>query len=662
MPKISVVDIPTPDNTFDRLGTQSYANALAQFIIECDTPLTIGIQGEWGSGKTSLLNMIQQGIFSAEIKTRGRGDSQTGRDVYKTIWINTWEHSILKSPEETLVSIMGELTDTIVECDGKWETAQKAKRLLGDLARGMVKVGASAAAGKTAADLADSLMAPSENSVAKLRSALDEAIQGIIDRTPIERFVVFIDDLDRLDPTNAVQVLELLKNIFSVSNCVFVLAIDYQVVVKGLKEKFGEMNEQNEWEFRAFFDKIIQLPFMMPIGAYDLKSYVDSLLVDTGYFTSKEVKLIPWIPIVIRNTLGQNPRSLKRMVNSLSLINVHRNIQGTKIPPKLKTASDIPIEISIRAIVLSLVCIQIAFPKIFELLTINPDFVSWDDEFVSAMTHGENEGDSALTEALERAKTINEEDFDEGWEEAVFKIVWINKWQRPKLVDISQTLSIIKDKIVRYEDNSEHFAEMMQWAMKQAIVTSIVSSDQRSITSDSEEEDAIARRNAMGFWNGLKSALKDSGSVFESAIRPNTTGSTTTRRLEGTDDCLIILSARASGFLKLISETGDVGENYRIFTFLQSHMNEIEDATQCKVRFRIKPDNVKQSMALVCLREDVPNRGNMMNAAPAEQKIYFAALADVAPKFESILAKLTEDYARVRSEQDAGVEIEEAAL
>ena len=65
-----------------------------------------------------------------------------------------------------------------------------------------------------------------------------------------------MDDLDRIEPRDAVQVLELLKNIFNIPNCVFVLAIDYQVVVKGLKEKFGERTEENEWEFRAFFNPI----------------------------------------------------------------------------------------------------------------------------------------------------------------------------------------------------------------------------------------------------------------------------------------------------------------------------------------------------------------------------------------------------------------------
>ena len=76
MTKISVIDQPVKSlvennqvirrrdakSDPDRLGTGQYAETLASFIRQCDTPMTIGVQGEWGSGKTSLLNMIREEI------------------------------------------------------------------------------------------------------------------------------------------------------------------------------------------------------------------------------------------------------------------------------------------------------------------------------------------------------------------------------------------------------------------------------------------------------------------------------------------------------------------------------------------------------------------------------------------------------------------------
>lgn len=46
--------------------------------------------------------------------------------------------------------------------------------------------------------------------------------------------------MDRLEPVVAVQILSLLKNLFDVPDCVFILAIDYEVVEKGLEKKFGK--------------------------------------------------------------------------------------------------------------------------------------------------------------------------------------------------------------------------------------------------------------------------------------------------------------------------------------------------------------------------------------------------------------------------------------
>ena len=47
------------ERELDRLNLLSYADALKEFIHTCDTPMTVGLQGDWGSGKTSMLNMLR---------------------------------------------------------------------------------------------------------------------------------------------------------------------------------------------------------------------------------------------------------------------------------------------------------------------------------------------------------------------------------------------------------------------------------------------------------------------------------------------------------------------------------------------------------------------------------------------------------------------------
>ena len=188
-----------------------------------------------------------------------------GSEEFRCIWINTWEHSLLKSPEQCLLSIIEEIIDEIAAVDNTYNTAEKAKSALSILAKGAVRVGATIALGAEGRNVANDLMggtSPS-NTVKQLRQSLEDIVDTVVgrDQNSAKKFVIFIDDLDRLEPPVAVMVLELLKNIFTIKHCVFVLAIDYQVVVKGLKDKFGDPTSDNEWEFRAFFDKIIRVSF-----------------------------------------------------------------------------------------------------------------------------------------------------------------------------------------------------------------------------------------------------------------------------------------------------------------------------------------------------------------------------------------------------------------
>ena len=64
-------------------------------------------------------------------------------------------------------------------------------------------------------------------SLSELREELQQVINSRIADTGQRGVIVFVDDLDRLNPPVAVEILELLKNVFTLDNCIFVLAIDY---------------------------------------------------------------------------------------------------------------------------------------------------------------------------------------------------------------------------------------------------------------------------------------------------------------------------------------------------------------------------------------------------------------------------------------------------
>lgn len=88
------------------------------------------------------------------------------------------------------------------------------------------------------------------------------------------------------------------------------LAIDYDVVIKGLKPKFGELTEKNEREFRSFFDKIIQMPFSMPVASYSIDKFLIENLETVGYIdkaNSKDDTIAERLSMICNLSIGTNP-------------------------------------------------------------------------------------------------------------------------------------------------------------------------------------------------------------------------------------------------------------------------------------------------------------------------------------------------------------------
>ena len=341
----------------------------------------------------------------------------------ESVWINTWEHSLLKTPEETLISIVGDITNQISELNPKNTNFTKLKDTGKKLFSGLAKFLAGMASGVAGKEVVEDILdSKAENSIKDLKKTLENFIKETVEDTDnkeinnISKLVFYIDDLDRIEPRDAVKVLELLKNIFSLPYCVFILAIDYQVVVKGLKEKFGDLNEGNEREFRSFFDKIIQLPFMMPLGTYNTSDYVISLLKDIDFLepdTSQDNEFNQLVKRIIELSIGSNPRAIKRLVNNISLMNIiDRNNKNSN-------SGDID---NYKILLFYVVCCQVAYPKIYELLVLNPNIKEWNEELAFEITQGKEEKDEKFNSNFATIK--KQKAGDENWEQCLYRICY----------------------------------------------------------------------------------------------------------------------------------------------------------------------------------------------------------------------------------------------
>ena len=314
---IGLRDLPLSSIENESLGLYKYVDSLSEFVKLCDTPMTIAIQGDWGSGKTSLMHLIKENL-------------KTDKNI-ETITFNVWEHAQFGLEEQLSLSFLNFFVDHIIESidptsferNKLLEQLRKRRdsifRALGKVGRGLKgtalgPVGAIASMVSAFGDEKEDID-PVKN-VRTLKELIEDSVSKFIKGSPHKRILIFVDDLDRLSPIIAVEVLEALKIFLDLAGCVFILACDYKIITQGLKQKFGDSiaatTEKN------FFDKIIQLPFKMPVAQYQVDKYITDLL--SKIKIEYEDADVEHYKRLIDYSMGFNPRGLKRSFNSLLLL------------------------------------------------------------------------------------------------------------------------------------------------------------------------------------------------------------------------------------------------------------------------------------------------------------------------------------------------------
>ena len=331
---MGITDMPCTSEEEDLLEISKYVKGLGKFIRECQTPMSIAIQGDWGTGKTSTLNLLKKNL-EADKDTNG----------IKCVFFNTWQYSQFNMEDSLYVSFVHNL---VKQCGGNDEILRTVAAF-GKLA--FFKA-VDWRFGPNASEILDGFEKAKKDQMESV-SKLQEDFAKLVKRTG-KRLVIFIDDLDRLNPEVAVELLEIIKLFVNVENSIFVLAIDYEVVVKGVRKKYGE--NLSEEKCRNFFDKIIQLPFKMPVERYNLTELVRKAVQEQTHMTDEGVNIVAEF---ISDVMGTNPRTFKRLVNAFFLINSVNEI-GEEAESKTKEINDVLMFCSL--------CIQMCLPKLYELM------------------------------------------------------------------------------------------------------------------------------------------------------------------------------------------------------------------------------------------------------------------------------------------------------
>ena len=295
-----------------------YYEAIARTIVHLirktpDAPVTIGVHGDWGAGKSSVLKMLE-GAFA-----------QDGRVL--CLWFNGWTFEGFEDAKTVVIeTIVDELRRAR---PASTKVAEAAKRVLKrvewlKLARKTGGFAFTAATGvptldqvKGLYDLASSFLAmPHEQiSVEDLKSVaqkagdfIKEAPEGsdnlpehihafrdefkqLLDAADIDQLVVIVDDLDRCLPKTAISTLEAIRLFLFVERTAFVVGADELMIEYAVREHFPDLPPSSGpmSYARNYLEKLIQVPFRIPaLGLAETRIYVTLLLVENALGSTDE--------------------------------------------------------------------------------------------------------------------------------------------------------------------------------------------------------------------------------------------------------------------------------------------------------------------------------------------------------------------------------------
>lgn len=415
------------------------------------SPSTIGLYGDWGSGKSSLMKLAQKKI---EEKNTEIGDE---KDSIKTLCIefNGW---LFEGYEDTKTSLCGVILDALAD-------EKRFSKEITDYAKALIKkIDFNKILGKSIkygldffltggigalTDLTlSSVLSTIKTNVSEVQAKdleeilnkfkkddktrteiknFREEFKQLLQKSNVENVVVFIDELDRCLPDTVLEVFEAMRLFLFVEGMSFVIGADERLIQYSIKSKYKEVPGNNLDIGKEYLEKVIQYPLYIPqLTRAEVNQYLACLLLretltenqfkeilsiiytlapnqdfsmeqisdkapDIAESCKKDMALARQISSVLAPSINGNPRQCKRFLNTLYM------------RLKLAKARNVALDKNILA-------------KLMLAEYFNP-------EFFKAVTKPENR---ELFKAFEKGEELNDDNPFAVWKEKD----WVKKWMQ----------------------------------------------------------------------------------------------------------------------------------------------------------------------------------------------------------------------------------------
>ena len=303
------------ETTTDYLHFSVVSKTVADLIIESgDSPISIGVSGSWGTGKSSMVKMIGRDL-----------NDQSGDNKYIFLEFNAWLYQGYEDAKSALhQSVTMKLTEEIKKqgIDETDELGKKFKKflkrinwfqvsklalpLLAGFIPGAAPVGVIANFANAIKSSWNNRNDKSENSekinvaieglTPELENLLNDneevaepatkqieeirkEFEEILEQLKV-KLVILVDDLDRCLPETAISTLEAMRLLLFVNRTAFIIAADEQMIRNGVRAHFNSV-ELSDGLVTSYFDKLIQVPIKIPhLGVAEVKVYIVLLFME----------------------------------------------------------------------------------------------------------------------------------------------------------------------------------------------------------------------------------------------------------------------------------------------------------------------------------------------------------------------------------------------
>ena len=255
-------DRPIKSADDDCYGVASFAKSLAQSIRAIEAPVgtTIALNGPWGSGKTSVINMVRHEIEDADddiVISDFKCWWYKGQDALALAFLQNLNALLTNTLQDKVKGLVPQIGQLLLQ----------AGPIIGP-ALSVTPTGLLAALTGQGLKFAQRFF-PEGDTLENLFRKLTEALANE-DR----RFLIIVDDIDRLNPEEALAVFRVIKSVGCLPNVIYLIAFD-----RGLAEK--AVAEYYPSEGPHFMEKIIQASFELPLPLQkDLNDAILNVIVE----------------------------------------------------------------------------------------------------------------------------------------------------------------------------------------------------------------------------------------------------------------------------------------------------------------------------------------------------------------------------------------------